>query len=211
MSSTTATTSGKNCTCVRRLSSSSGMHKHPSSPKIVAVKGTSPAKIVNPLEVYAKQKLEEANAHKVAWEATRHQREAAEKAQRVEKERRMRMVAERAAKRESTREKKRLEMDTRMARLHTAYAQQQAGGVSYPLTVGGCAKFVRSDEEVFFQDHHVPRSSGQIICFTCGRDKYPKLRHEPNNPVDETFPCFMCSQQVGWVYCCPNCSWHMRV
>ena len=179
--------------------------------KTVAVKGTSPAKIVNPLEVYAKQQLGEANAHKTAWEATKPQREAAEKAQRAEDERRMRIAAERAAKRASKREKKRLEMDTRMALLHVAYAQQQEDGVSYSLTVSGCAKFVRSDEEVFFQDQHLPRSSGKIICFTCGRDKYPKMRHEPNNPVGETFPCFMCSQTVGWVYCCPNCSWHMRV
>ena len=170
----------------------------------------SPVKIVNPLDMYAKQQLEEARSRKAAWDAAKPARDAAEGARRAREEIERKTAAERAAKSEKKREQKRLAMDARMAQLHMAYAAQQADEVSHPFTVDGCAKFVRPDEMCFFNDHHVPRNTGCITCFHCSRDKQPKLRHDPMNPVDGTFQCFMCSKPVGWVYYCPDCSRNNR-
>jgi hypothetical protein len=163
--------------------------------------------IVDPVKAYMMHQLEEAHAHHVAWLASGPQREAAEK-KRLEAEALEKKKADmKSAKRESVRAKKQQEQEARLANLHAAHAQQKLDGVSYTLTVAGCAKFVRPDEMCFFQDHHIPRSYGSITCFTCSRDKQAKLRHDPAMPIGEVFPCFMCSQPVGWVYYCPDCSW----
>ncbi len=216
MSSTAS--SGKKGQCVRRLNSGAGMRQHSSNSCMrqhhgtnVSKTKTAPAKIVNPLEVYAKQQLEEAKKQHAAWVASKPQRDAAEKLRQADDEKRMKKSELAAEKRMKKHEEKRRAMDDRMAALHAAYAQQKSSGEHHTLNIGGCAVYVRPEEECFFEDHHIPRPMGHITCYTCGRDKYPKLRHDPNNPVDETFPCFMCSQKLGWVYCCPSCSWHMRV
>jgi hypothetical protein len=195
---------------VRRLNSGSGMRQHSSS-NTGKTHNTAPAKIVNPLEVYAKQQLEEAKKQHAAWVASKPQRDAAEKFRQADDEKRMKKSELAAEKRMKKHEEKRRAMDDRMAALHAAYAKQKSSGEHHTLNIGGCAVYVRPEEECFFEDHHIPRPMGHITCYTCGRDKYPKLRHDPNNPVDETFPCFMCSEPLGWVYCCPSCSWHMRV
>jgi hypothetical protein len=170
----------------------------------------SPVKIVSPLDMYAKQQLEDAKSRKAAWDAAKPERDAAEKARRAREEVERNVAAMKAMKRESDKEKRRLENEARLEKLHIAYAKQQADEVSYPLTVGGCAKFVRPDERCFFREHPVPRHTGSITCFTCKREKQPALRHDPLNPIGEAFPCFMCSKPVGWVYYCPDCSYRSR-
>lgn len=185
----------------RRLSSNFGLSKqvsvHTSS---VKTKSTSPTKIVNPMEEYAKQKLE-------AWMADKSRREAEEKVMKAQAEEKKKRAAERASLSACRKEQRRLKADTRLAILRSAMEHQKQTGFRHPLTVGGCAKFVRPEEYEFFHDHQVPRQHGIITCFTCKRDKQPALRHDACNPVDETFPCFMCSKPVGWVYYCPDCSW----
>ena len=171
----------------------------------------SPAKIVNPLDMYAKQQLEEARSRKAAWDAAKPARDAAEGAMRAREEIERKTAAERAAKNEETKVKNQIAMEVRMELLHKEYAAQQAAEVSHPLTVDGCATFVRPEEMCFFHDHHVPRPAGFFSCSTCKREKQPKLRHEPKNPVDGTFPCFMCSKPVGWVFYCPDCSWKRKL
>lgn len=186
--------------CVRRLSANSSKQVHSRNSQKKTPTKPAKATVVNPLEVYARQELE-------AWIANQPQRDAARKAWEAEIEERKRKAELRAARAASRKEQKRVMMNDRMTKLEAEYAKQKAENDGLkPLKLGGCAICVRLEEEKFFMDYHPPRENGFITCRICNRDKQPVLRHHPGAPIGDVFPCFMCSEPIGWVYYCPDCS-----
>ncbi len=199
--------------------------KHKTS-SFVNINSTKPEKavILNPVEEWAKKELAKAKAEKEARDA----RLAQETKYRKTSERllatserllatseRLRTASEKlqkaTEKRQKATEKRQAAKNERLDKIWDEYIRQKEAGIYKPLKIGGCAINVRREEMCFFQGIYPLRRHGTRTCSICSRDKTAILRHNPDNPTDqETYTCFICSEQVGWIYYCPDCSGRYR-
>ncbi len=194
-------------------------HKTSSFTNFNSTKTTPKAIIPNPVEEWAKKELAKAKAEKESRDArlaqeTKYRKTSERLLATSEKllatSERLLATAERLCvasdKRQKNAEKRQAAKNERLDKIWEEYIRQKESGIYKPLKIGGCATNVRREEMCFFQGVYPLRRHGTQTCSICSRDKTAILRHNPENPTDqETYTCFICSEQVGWIYYCPDC------